>query len=170
MAHTDTAFDHHNRTEFQLERLILFTDAVFAIAITLLAIEIKTPEFEGRPNDAQVWESMLSLIPKFVGFLVGFTVIAIYWTAHHRIFRFADALFVGAIQFLPHRESAVYHLRAQHHCHGAGPSLRDAPLAQPGARPHSPRRCYPPRPRLVALAGAGGGLYRCLGSSAVYSS
>jgi uncharacterized membrane protein len=31
---------------------------------------------------------MLSLIPKFVGFLVGFTVIAIYWTAHHRIVRF----------------------------------------------------------------------------------
>jgi uncharacterized membrane protein len=88
MAHTDAAFDHHDRTEFQLERLILFTDAVFAIAITLLAIEIKIPEFEGRPNDAQVWESMLSLIPKFVGFLVGFTVIAIYWTAHHRIFRF----------------------------------------------------------------------------------
>jgi uncharacterized membrane protein len=52
MAHADTAFDHHDRTEFQLERLILFTDAVFAIAITLLAIEIKIPEFEGWPNDA----------------------------------------------------------------------------------------------------------------------
>jgi uncharacterized membrane protein len=88
MAHPDTAFDHHDRTEFQLERLILFTDAVFAIAITLLAIEIKIPEFGGRPNDGQVWESMVELIPKFVGFLVGFAVIAIYWTAHHRIFRF----------------------------------------------------------------------------------
>ena len=83
-----TAFDHHDRTEFQLERLILFTDAVFAIAITLLAIEIKIPEFEGRPTDAQVWERILWLIPKFIGFLVGFAVIAIYWTAHHRIFRF----------------------------------------------------------------------------------
>lgn len=88
MKHPNTALDHHDRTEFQLERLILFTDAVFAIAITLLAIEIKIPEFEGRPRDAQVWERMAWLIPKFMGFLTGFAVIALYWTAHHRTFRF----------------------------------------------------------------------------------
>lgn len=86
--HPDTALNHHDRTEFQLERLILFTDAVFAIAITLLAIEIKIPEFEGQPRDAQVWERMMWLIPKFIGFLTGFAVIALYWTAHHRVFRF----------------------------------------------------------------------------------
>jgi hypothetical protein len=40
MAHTDTAFDHHDRTEFQLERLILFTDAVFAI---ITGCAISTP-------------------------------------------------------------------------------------------------------------------------------
>lgn len=88
MSDQDTAFDHHDRTEFQLERLILFTDAVFAIAITLLAIEIKIPEFEGRPSDHQVWEHLVELIPKFIGFLTGFAVIALYWVAHHRIFRF----------------------------------------------------------------------------------
>lgn len=88
MEHPDTALDHHDRTEFQLERLILFTDAVFAIAITLLAIEIKIPEFEGRPDDAEVWGRLTWLIPKFIGFLTGFAVIALYWSAHHRIFRF----------------------------------------------------------------------------------
>ena len=87
-SHPDTALDHHDRTEFQLERLILFSDAVFAIAITLLAIEIKLPELGGRPTNAAVWARMIELIPKFIGFLTGFAVIALYWVAHHRIFRF----------------------------------------------------------------------------------
>ena len=88
MSYPDTALDHHDRTEFQLERLILFTDAVFAIAITLLAIEIRFPELEGLPSDAAIWRNMGALVPKFIGFLVGFVIIAQYWTAHHRIFRF----------------------------------------------------------------------------------
>ena len=88
MEHPDTALDHHDRTEFQLERLILFTDAVFAIAITLLAIELKVPEFEHRPSGAEVRQALLALLPRFIGFLISFVVIARYWMAHHRIFRF----------------------------------------------------------------------------------
>ena len=88
MDHPDTALDHHDRTEFQLERLILFTDAVFAIAITLLAIEIRFPELHRLPSDADIWRGLGELLPKFMGFLIGFAIIAQYWTAHHRIFRF----------------------------------------------------------------------------------
>lgn len=84
----DTALDHHDRTEFQLERLILFTDAVFAIAITLLAIEMRFPEMHHLPSDADIWRGLFELLPKFFGFLIGFAIIAQYWTAHHRIFRF----------------------------------------------------------------------------------
>ncbi|UOQ73534.1 TMEM175 family protein [Hymenobacter cellulosilyticus] len=69
--------------------MILFTDAVFAIAITLLIIEIKVPEVHGAMTEEAAIEGLLHLIPKFVGFIIGFFVIAIYWVAHHRIFRFA---------------------------------------------------------------------------------
>jgi uncharacterized membrane protein len=88
MKHPDTALEHHDRTEFQLERLILFTDAVFAIAITLLIIEIKVPELHEAHSEGEVLHSLLRLIPKFMGFFVAFFVIAIYWVAHHRIFHF----------------------------------------------------------------------------------
>ncbi|KAA9331374.1 DUF1211 domain-containing protein [Hymenobacter busanensis] len=86
-AHDPLPLEHHNREEFQLERMILFTDAVFAIAITLLIIEIKVPELH-HPSDQQLVQALLQLTPKFVGFFIGFLVIAIYWVAHHRIFRF----------------------------------------------------------------------------------
>ncbi|RZK34820.1 MAG: DUF1211 domain-containing protein, partial [Hymenobacter sp.] len=74
-----------------LERLILFTDAVFAIAITLLVIEIKVPELHHATEEAAM-EGLQRLIPKFIGFFISFFVIAIYWVAHHRIFRFVHRL------------------------------------------------------------------------------
>jgi uncharacterized membrane protein len=98
MAHatSDTALDHHDRTEFQLERLILFTDAVFAIAITLLVIEIRVPELH-HATEADAVQGLLRLIPKFIGFFISFFVIAVYWVAHHRIFRFVRRLNNGLI-------------------------------------------------------------------------
>ncbi|MCB2380033.1 DUF1211 domain-containing protein [Hymenobacter sp. BT635] len=80
-----------HRDTFQIERVILFTDAVFAIAITLLVIEIKVPELE-HPTEGAVQSVLAHLIPKFIGLFLSFFIIAIYWTAHHRIFRFVRRL------------------------------------------------------------------------------
>jgi uncharacterized membrane protein len=76
------------KKEFQIERMILFTDAVFAIAITLLVIEIKAPEIHHNFTQQQIQAQLASLVPKFIGFLVSFFVIAIYWRSHHRLFSF----------------------------------------------------------------------------------
>lgn len=81
----------HNelRKEFQLERLILFSDAVFAIAITLMVIEIKVPEVhEGIVTDQTLLHKLAELIPKFIGFLISFLLIGQYWIVHHRMFGF----------------------------------------------------------------------------------
>jgi len=78
----------HNeiKKEFQLERIALFSDAVFAIAITLLVIEIKIPEIHENVSDKALLHSLGHLIPKFVGFLVSFMLIALFWNVHHRMF------------------------------------------------------------------------------------
>jgi uncharacterized membrane protein len=73
-----------NRKQFQLERMILFSDAVFAIAITLLVIEIKVPE--GLNGDAGIWHLMGERSPEFFGLALSFAVIGQFWVNHHRIF------------------------------------------------------------------------------------
>jgi len=81
---------HHDifesRKQFQLERLILFSDAVFAIAITLLIIEIKIPHFEVRPTQQQLSHALLEKLPEFIGFVISFVVIGQFWTNHHKLF------------------------------------------------------------------------------------
>jgi len=81
---------------FQLERMILFGDAVFAIAITLLVIEIKIPDKEwmrehGGISDGAILNALKHLIPKFLGFLISFMLIGLYWTIHHRMFGFVTS-------------------------------------------------------------------------------
>ena len=77
-----------SRQEFQLERFIFFTDAVFSICITLLIIEIKVPDRHllHIDSDASLWKYLSEDSLSFLGFLISFGVIGHYWTVHHRIF------------------------------------------------------------------------------------
>lgn len=76
------------KKEFQIERMILFTDAVFAIAITLLIIEIKPPHIHEGMSANEMLNQLMDLFPLFIGFIISFFVIAIYWRSHHRLFSF----------------------------------------------------------------------------------
>ena len=79
---------HESKKEFQLERMILFSDAVFAIAITLLIIDLKIPDIPAPVTNQKMSDAVISLIPKFTGFVLSFFIIGLYWTIHHRIFGF----------------------------------------------------------------------------------
>lgn len=77
---------HPSKEDFQVERLVFFSDAVFAIAITLLIIEIKVPEIHGIATEAAFWHSFWLSGPKFFGFIYSFFIIGLYWFIHHRMF------------------------------------------------------------------------------------
>jgi uncharacterized membrane protein len=78
------------------ERIVFFSDAVFAIAITLLVLEIKVPhmtEFTEAGLRHELWEMKF----KFIGFIVGFFIISLMWFEHHRIFQYIKAYDGGLI-------------------------------------------------------------------------
>ena len=76
--------------EHGLERLIFFSDAVFAIVITLLVIDIHAPHLPHGSPDRDYWVSLINLTPEFVGFFVSFFVIGFFWAGHHRTLSLAS--------------------------------------------------------------------------------
>ena len=100
-----------DRTDHALERLVFFSDAVFAIAITLLVLELKVPHLpKGSPDRAYLVE-LANLIPSFAGFIISFAVVGVFWMGHHRAFALAgrysgrilgwNMALLGVIAFMP---------------------------------------------------------------------
>lgn len=69
-------------------RLEALTDGIFAVAMTLLVIELKVPETAHIETTAQLHAALAHLLPKFIAWLISFFVLAIFWVSHHRLFHF----------------------------------------------------------------------------------
>ncbi len=86
-------------------RIIFFSDAVFAIAITLLAVNLRVPSGGGGGSA----DELSKAIPGIFGFAISFAVIAFFWLGHHAMFRYITAVdrplialnlvFLGTIAF-----------------------------------------------------------------------
>jgi uncharacterized membrane protein len=72
------------------ERLEFFSDAVIAIAITLLVIEIHIPERPEIHSNRELWHALGELWPSYLGYLITFLGIGIMWVNHHRMFRYLE--------------------------------------------------------------------------------
>ncbi len=95
----------------EFDRILFFTDAVFAIAITLLIVDlpVQVERAHGTLNSA---DQLRKDLPGILGFGISFAVIALFWLAHHSTFRYIKAidrplmlinlLFLGVIAFLPY--------------------------------------------------------------------
>jgi uncharacterized membrane protein len=77
--------------KFQIERILLFSDAVFAIAITLMIIEIKPPHIEHGVSFVQALKSFAEIMPSIFGTILSFYLIGHFWVRHHYIMKYLIA-------------------------------------------------------------------------------
>ncbi len=104
--------EEQNRTAY--DRLINFSDAVIAIAITLLAIDIRVPRIE---DPALLGPAVVNLLPQIAIYAFSFILVASFWYGHHRLFRLIDRyddrllwlniLFLMGVAFLPVPSAAL---------------------------------------------------------------
>jgi len=75
-------------TVFNPNRLEALTDAVFAIVMTLLVLEISIPEIAQPSLQAELPRRLLELWPKFYSYVLSFIVLGILWSLHHHSFHY----------------------------------------------------------------------------------
>jgi len=92
-------------------RLEAFSDGVFAIAITLLILEIKVPTADKMHTLGGLWPALAHRWPSALGYVISFATIGVMWANHHSLFEvirkvdrtvmLANILLLMAISFLP---------------------------------------------------------------------
>lgn len=107
--------DQHD--QLGLERLIFFSDAVFAIAITLLALEIRLPDTDELLNNSQLSAQLAGMWHEYLAYFISFMVIGTFWMAHHRKYRyikrynnrlmFLNLILLMVIAFIPFPSSVI---------------------------------------------------------------
>jgi len=71
-------------------RIEAFSDGVFAIAITLLILEIKVPPHDSMHSVGDLWKGLIGLWPSYFAFLLSFGIILVSWINHHYLFNVID--------------------------------------------------------------------------------
>lgn len=98
-------------THRELRRIEAFSDGVFAIACTLLVLEITVPYVDEAARPGGLWPALQGLWPSFLAYLISFESIFVAWAAHHRFlavlersskpFLYANGLLLLTITFVP---------------------------------------------------------------------
>jgi uncharacterized membrane protein len=99
----------------ETNRIEAFSDGVFAIAITLLILEIKVPQ--ERESNAELMQALAGLGPSYFAFLTSFATVGIMWINHHSLFTLirrsdhglllANTLLLLGVTFVPFPTSVL---------------------------------------------------------------
>ena len=83
----DAAGVAHKTEDNSLGRLLTLSDGVFAIAMTLLALDLTVPSLKGHVTSHQLIHALAQNTDSYWSFLLSFYVISVYWGGHRRLMR-----------------------------------------------------------------------------------
>ncbi len=93
------------------DRIVNLSDGIFAIALTLLVLDIRVPNIPENLVATELPAALLSLWPKYLSYFLSFVAIAVFWSIHHSIFRpirsydrvllYLNFLFLMFVAFVP---------------------------------------------------------------------
>lgn len=104
-----------------LNRFEAFSDGVFAIAVTLLVLEIKAPDLTHATSSEAVTK-LLQIFPHVLSYVTSFIVIGVIWINHHTLFHFLkrvdrtvlviNLLLLICVAFIPYPTALIGEFRA----------------------------------------------------------
>jgi uncharacterized membrane protein len=81
---------HERRGEKETGRIEAFSDAVFAVAITLLVFSLQVPTLDHPFTEEHLVKMLLERWPSYLAFFISFATILIMWISHHVMFKLID--------------------------------------------------------------------------------
>ncbi|HEU5047233.1 MAG TPA: TMEM175 family protein [Rickettsiales bacterium] len=90
-------FHRFLRGDLPLNRIEALSDGVFAIIVTLLVLDLKTPELHDPKSVMELWHSLLAQAPRFLSWLISFVIVCKFWLNHHHLLRLARSADYGMI-------------------------------------------------------------------------
>ena len=87
-----------NITQIKVEYVISFSDALFAFAITLMALSIEIPHFPENISESELTKRLGELlIPNITHYIISFLVVGMYWIAYHRAFEYIKRVDISLV-------------------------------------------------------------------------
>jgi uncharacterized membrane protein len=108
---TSEGAHRYERETLEFERVAFFSDAIFAIAMTLLVVGLEVPRIARETSSRDLWNALGDMAGQVLMFFISFAVLGSFWLGHHRFFgrlakidrraAMVNLVYLALIAFLP---------------------------------------------------------------------
>ncbi len=83
--------------KIKLEHIVTFSDAVFAFALTLMALTVDIPDLDLNLSEQGLTERLYDMIPQLESYILSFFIIALFWVSYHQVFNHVRKSYISIV-------------------------------------------------------------------------